>query len=565
MREWKQRIPKLSYSEFNSVTEKLAAINGIKDIDKFLNPSVRDTYDYRLLFNWETSVHLIVKYLESRKKIVIFLDADFDGVADGAVLYRHLSKYSDNIHIVHVQRSVGHGLRIATEIIPEDTDLLIIVDSSTNDVDACKMICEKDIPIIIIDHHDWEGVNNPFATIVNPKMPECKYPNKEASGTLVTWKICKAIDDHYGKNFAEDLKDLAGFSLLSDAMSVLEQENRYFIKYALENVTNTGIKVLIEELKIDLKRFDSTDFSFKVSPCITAITRFDKLEVALRLLLSDDKKECQQLSKELIGANEKRKIIQKNSVELVADQISPDDKCVVVVESSIGKGFNGVVAQQLTDVYGMPAIVMGISKDDENSYSGSFRTFADFDMRGFLKKIKSVNYSLGHAEAGGTGCQKEKLKSFKKNINIGIKDVIFDNSLIYELELSLEDINEDLILEVKDFYKISGKEFPVGNFLIKDVFSINKKQIGSSEDTLRTQLCSTSQTWFMDEEDYHELKPYLTGLKFRTDEEFIEEFPLHKTIDIVGTLNMNYWTVYRPRFNVQKTKQIFIEGYRLSQ
>lgn len=557
MGEWKQKTPQIQYLYNDNLLGKLAKINGVNDIDSFLIPSVNDTHDFSKLKNIEQAVDLIKKHLLSKAKIVIFYDADQDGCESGAVLYRYLKNFTDNLELIHVQRHDGHGLHLVEDKIPHDTNLLIVVDSSTNEIDACQRVSSKGIPILIIDHHEWEGVDNLCATIVNPKMPDCDYPNKEASGTLVTWKVCCALDEYFSTDYATDLIDLAGFSLLADAMCTRESENRYYIKCALDNVRNLGLKILIEELKIDLATFDSTDFLYKVSPCITAVTRLGKLETALDLLLSDDVKECKKFAKELIKANERRKEIQKESVSLVKDQIDENDKIIVVVENSIGKSFNGVVSQELVSLYKRPAIVLG---EVDGQLVGSYRTFGDFDMKGYLKTVKSCIQALGHKGAGGTACSKDELETFKREINEGLMDETFDNSLYYDLELDLAEIDENLIRTVKEFYKVCGKNLEVSKFLIRDAYSINKKILGSG-DTLKVELCAESDTWFIDKVD---LTPKLTMMKFKTTDEYINEFPIGKPIDVIGTLNTNVWIKYKPKYQVVKTNQIFIEDYRLS-
>jgi Single-stranded DNA-specific exonuclease len=560
LKQWKQREPAIPYNEKDTIIEKLAKINGITDLKRFLNPSVEDTHHYSLLNNVEDAVNLIVKHMKLRSKIVIFGDPDYDGAATTGLLARYLWKFTDNVHIIHMQRSDGHSLRLVENFIPDDTNLLIIVDSSTNDIEACQRVSEKGIPILIIDHHEFEGEENPYALIVNPRMPDCIYPNKNMSGALTTLKVLMGVDDMMDTNYHEELIDLAGFSLLADAMSALEPENRYYVNYALDNVTNLGMKVLLDKLGVNPKKLNSTTFLYSISPCVTAITRMDKLELAIQLFISDDILECAEIADQMIKANESRKKMQRDAIELVKPQIDENDKIIVIVEPSIGKGFNGIVAARIAESYQRPVIVLGHKNEEDKQYSGSFRSYGEFPVRSFLKQVKHANYSAGHEGAGGTACWKNKLEEFKKEINQKLKDHVFESYVEYDLEIDSAEVNEQLINQIEKFFKVSGQGIKPALFKIKDLLPIDKKVIGKG-DTLKIPLVAASDTWFINEEDCQYLNNRFEAMKFKTDQEFIEKFPIKKEIEIIGTLSVNEFTNFRGK--TTKTNQIIISEYRV--
>jgi Single-stranded DNA-specific exonuclease len=560
LKQWKQREPAIPYSDNDSTVEKLAKINGITDLKRFLSPSIKDTHHYSLLPNIDDAVNEIHRHLVLGNKIVIYVDVDADGVFSTSIAYRYLKRFSDNIHYFHVQRDDGHGIHVAEHLVPEDTDLLLIVDSSTNDHEACERIKNKGISIVILDHHDFEGTENPHAIIVNPRLPNSKYPNIEASGALVTWKVMSALDDLMDANCSEELMDMAGLSILSDSMSALDPENRYYIKHALENVDNLGLKILLERLKINPKKFNSIDFQFAVSPCITAITRKNEIEIALELFMSDDPIECDQLVTRLVEANEIRKNKQREYVELVKPQINPEDKFIIVVDPTIGKSYNGAVSQTLTDVYKRPAIVLGYKDEKSKQYNGSFRSYGDYPVKDFLNDLQNVLSAAGHMQAGGVRIWKSNLEKLKREINLKLKDHVFESCIEYDLEINSSDINEELIKQVEKFFKVCGKGIKPALFKIKDLLPIDKKVIGKG-DTLKIPLVAASDTWFINEEDFQYLNNRFDAMKFKADQEFIETFPIKKEIEIIGTLSINEFTNYRGK--TTKTNQIIISEYRV--
>ncbi|MNP53404.1 hypothetical protein D3C76_1478780 [compost metagenome] len=99
--------------------------------------------------------------------------------------------------------------------------------------------------------------------------------------------------------------------------------------------------------------------------------------------------------------------------------------------------------------------------------------------------------------------------------------------------------------------------------MIRDLFVIDKELLGEG-DTLKVKLCCSSHTWFVDDDDYNELDTDIIAMKFRVFDEFGNRFPKHVAIDVVGNLNVNVFTKWRPRKEVIRTNQIFIEDYRYS-
>ena len=52
-------------------------------------------------------------------------------------------------------------------------------------------------------------------------------------------------------------------------------------------------------------------------------------------------------------------------------------------------------------------------------------------------------------------------------------------------------------------------------------------------------------------------------MKFKTDEEYYNDVPVFAEIEAIGTLNVNEWKVYKPRFKVVKTNQLYIDEYKI--
>ncbi|MBD8836236.1 hypothetical protein IFU39_00185 [Paenibacillus sp. CFBP 13594] len=475
--------------------------------------------------------------------ITISGDPDMDGVSSLVILYKFLSKFTDKLCYVCNERSEGHMIGKLIQSIPEETKLFIALDSSSNDVESMRHLNLKGIDCLVVDHHTITN-ENPYAVIVNPQQFDCEYPNKNACGGLLTFKLCQVLDDLMKTSYSYELSDLPGFSLMADMMSMMEMENRYYAKLSLKGLKHEGLKQLFKGMNKDIKNLTATDFLYGASPAITAATRVDNIKLAIDFLMCD--KETTSLKKyvkELIKLNEYRKTVQADALERHKGSIRDDDKVVIICDPSIGKGMNGLVGQELSKNFNRPAIVLG-NGDDEDTYAGSFRGLEDFSMLDLLENCKTIEHTGGHPGAGGLSVKKENLQELKDELNNRLSSFAPDDTLYYDLEFSVDEIDERFINHITEFYRYSGNGFKPGTFLIKDLFISDRKPLGKSNNTVKID-CGKIQL-----------------MKFKVDIEYYNKVPVFTDIEAIGSLNMNIWTEYKPKFKVTKTCQLLIEDYR---
>ncbi|EJW13899.1 single-stranded DNA-specific exonuclease (plasmid) [Paenibacillus alvei DSM 29] len=308
MANWTKRN-KIKVKDDLLLIEKLAMVRGIKNLEEWMNPPSSFVNSPYSLLNMDTAVEMILKAIHKQMKICIVADIDTDGVCSTGIMYNYLRELTQNVVYIHAQRSQGHGLETVLDKIEDDVDLVIIVDSSSNSVEACKELHDKGLPIVIIDHHEVDR-ENPYATIVNCQLGD--YPNKHLSGSAMCYKVCQVIDEYLSIELADDFRDLSAIGIVADMMDVRNMENRYLIYNGINNINNLGIKEILKQSKIDFSEgINSTNISFKIAPIIGACSRFDKIELALELVTCDDEVRVKELVKEMISMNEERKANQK--------------------------------------------------------------------------------------------------------------------------------------------------------------------------------------------------------------------------------------------------------------
>lgn len=540
--KWVQTKPRMPYEESDSIIEKLAKIRGIDDIDEFLKPTEKSLHDPYTLKNIEIVRNKILNAIHNHDKISVLFDQDSDGNCSGAIVYNFLIHFTDNVEAFCSDKTKSHGLSSAIEKVPQDTQLLIIVDSSTSDAEACKRIGETGIDIVILDHHP-KSENNSYATIVNPQLDN--YPNKELSGSALCWKVMCVLDDTLGSGYSEELIDLAGIGLISDVMSMREPENRYIVHKALANINNPGLKAIFKSAKKDLKNLSTTDIGFSISPLINSAIRLGRMDIIMELLTTDDFEHAYSLTKKINKLNNARKKMQKKTLEVLSEEINTDDRVIVVVNDEIDPGIRGLIAADLASKYQRPALVL---KQTENGmFEGSGRSYGSFDLKEFLSEINEcVDYAQGHSQAMGVGIYEDKLESFKREVNKRLKDNKKERFVFYDLELDADDVTMSLIEDIMRFNRISGKDMYEAKFKVNNLMIMEKRILGKNADTIKIE-CDV-----------------LDLMKFRTNEEYLNELPgEYETIEAVGSLNINRYFNFGSKEWVV-SNQMFMDDIRVS-
>lgn len=537
--EWKKREQKLKPRKSDSIIETLAKIRGIGDIQSFLNPPKKSLHNPLLLDNIKVVSDRIIEGLLKGQLICVSCDCDTDGIMSTAIMVRYLRQFSDNVYYIYNQRSEGHGVEKQLNHIKDGTDLVIIVDSSTNSVKACRTIKEKGIDVVILDHHQVE-VENPYATIVNPQGDS--YPNKGISGAGVVFKTIQVMDERLGSGTVWDYIDLCGIGMYGDMMPVNVMENRYLIIQALNNIKNPGIRAILDLKKVELEDVNSQTIGFTIAPMINGSARMEKIELAIELVLSNDYKHCLYLAEEIEKLNEQRKTTQKTITEQYLKTIDTKNKVIIAIDKQASKSFNGLVANNLTDEFQRPALVM---RDYKGSLSGSYRTFGDLDMKSFLRKCPVVKEAEGHSFAGGVSILKKNLDEFIEFVNSNLEDSSFDTVVEYDLVLDIPAITEDLIQQVERFDFLTGQGFPSATFRVINVLydSDCRTIIGKNKNTLKLALDD------------------ITMMKFGVKENYASEIKDMALIEVVGQLNLNVWKTRWGKEYI--TNQIFIEDYKI--
>ncbi len=304
-------------------------ITSAEEAEKFMNPHYENhSHNPFLMKDMEKAVERILRAIQHNERIAIFSDYDADGIPGAVVLHDFFKQIGYLNFENYIPDRHGEGFGLNTVAIKQfsnsETKLLITIDCGITDIEEVKQANEFGIDVIITDHHLPNGGGLPTAyAILNPKQPNCAYPEKMLCGSGVVFKLVQAlvfrIHDSAlkvnGQQFTfpvgqeKWLLDMVGLATLSD-MVPLQGENRVFAHFGLKVLRKSRRKGLLELLSIlRMNRQDLTedDVGFSISPRINAASRMGVPMDAFRLFATTDDAEAATLARHLDKINNERK------------------------------------------------------------------------------------------------------------------------------------------------------------------------------------------------------------------------------------------------------------------
>ena len=257
------------------------------DIYHYLHTTREDILDPELLDNIDQGAKMFVRHLAAGDKIFVQVDSDVDGYTSAAAIIN----YANRIAPGHAQQNISYRIHdgkehgIILDTIPEDVKLVIVPDAGSNDYEQHKILHDKGVDVLVIDHHEADKVSAD-ACIINNQLSS-QYSNKTLSGVGVVYKFCQYIDKFLDKNYADDLFDLVAVGMVSDMMDLRSFETRELISLGANQLRNPFIIDFVNAQSYSLKG-EVTPFgiSFYIAPYINATIRVGTLDEKLLLFES---------------------------------------------------------------------------------------------------------------------------------------------------------------------------------------------------------------------------------------------------------------------------------------
>lgn len=400
---------------------------GIDDEEKmrgYLYPSLNGLHDPLLLNDMKKAAVRIIQAIKRNERILIFGDYDVDGITASSLLFLGLRRFGADVSFRLPLREEGYGITPeAIEKYGIGISLIITVDNGSGAHAGMAAAKSKGIDVIVTDHHDITGEYPDCYAFVNPKRHENMYPFVGLCGAGVAFKLLQAI---YGfsnvswEKHAWDYIELVALGTIAD-MVPLQGENRVICYLGLRKMNTDPLpqlKIIYDLLKIS--KVDSSVIAFSIAPIFNAVGRISDPNTATKVFTSNNF--AVDDIKLMIELNNQRRTMQSDQFEKVDNIIVANSlhcQKVIVVSEDLHPGIIGLLASNITEKYGKPAIVIS------NAGVGSCRSVGgtSFSMINTLKNCQSYLKKFGgHQAAAGLSIELNQIQDFADAIQLAVSE-----------------------------------------------------------------------------------------------------------------------------------------------
>ncbi len=509
--------------------------------EEFFSSRPSLAYDPFLLENMQAGVDLLLKAVDDGRRIVIYGDYDVDGITSTSLLMKVISSLTDNVtYYIPSRFHEGYGLHTESiDRIKEDGgELIVTVDCGAVSKEETLYAHSLGIDTLVTDHHNVTETRAD-GLIINPQLPEDKYPFKGLAGVGVAYKLALALSrkTNVPKDIMAEIVELATIGTIADIMPMLD-ENRTIVKCGLRSIhlgcRNKGLRRLIDLSGLNYKTLRASDVSFGIAPRINAAGRLGDAKLGVKLFLAEDDDEIESYCNALIEANKQRRQLQDEAYDRSAttaeEEMKKGDFLVLEVNGA-HEGVLGIVAGKLREDLNRPVII--VSQND-GFYKGTGRSIEKVDLFDMLDKYRDQFISFGgHSAACGFSIDSDKIDKLRAHLNEDIAelykedDTIFDKIYRYDAEVATEEFNLQLAEDVQ-LLEPCGRDNEVPYFMIRGAKPRNWRYLKGGKNYAKFVIEDENRRW-------------IDCLVFHNADEYKDVIEANESVDLIGGIEINCW------------------------
>ena len=442
-----------SLSEALSLPEPLCAllaVRGFGDPERtksFLRPLIAGLHDPTQLTDAVRACARIADAIDRGETVLVHGDYDVDGISGTALLAGWIRKLGGRAetfvpHRLRDGYDLGaSGVRRAAEV---GARVLVTVDCGIRAHDWVVAATGAGVDVIVTDHHRPSATLPPAYAVVNPNRSDCVYPNKGLSGTGVAFKVCQLLGRQAG--LPEDglwpHLDLVALATVADQVP-LEGENRILVRYGLKALGQTvrpGLRALMARAGLRFP-LDGMSVAYGLAPRINAAGRVGETEDALRLLMTADETEAEDLASGLDRLNRERRELDHKTLDQALEQLAttyaPErDRGLVLAGEGWHPGVIGIVASRIVERVFRPVVMVAV---DGPKGRGSARTIPGFHLYDAVSECAGhLQRFGGHQQAAGMDIARDQIEAFREAFQAASARRLDGHSLTPVLDADVE-------------------------------------------------------------------------------------------------------------------------------
>ena len=220
----------------------------------------------------------------------------------------------------------------------------------------------------------------------------------------------------------------------------------------VEVTKNLGLRALINSS--EYKVINSNTISFGIAPRINACGRMGFEKEAVKLFLTEDEKEAQEITEKLNKYNRDRQSIEKSiyeeAIQMIEKENLKDRNSIILGSDGWHHGVIGIVSSKITDMYFKPSILVCFEDDEAK---GSGRSIPGFDLHEALgNMVPYIEKYGGHEMAIGLSLKRENFEKLREKFEEYVTEKDIKNILpIIEIDkiINLKDMNKETVEELE--------------------------------------------------------------------------------------------------------------------
>jgi single-stranded-DNA-specific exonuclease len=414
-------------------------------------------HDPRLLGDMDAACERIRAAIASSQRICVHGDYDADGICATALAVLVLRELGADVSW-HLPSRFEEGYGVSGETLDrlagEGCGLVVTVDCGITAVAEVARAKELGLDVVVTDHHR-PGDELPDCPIVATRPSD--YPFPELCGTGVVYKLGQALLGSGSEELRRHL-DLVAIATISDVVPLVD-ENRYLARAGLKALARTqkqGLRALMRSAGVDPAAVDAGAVGFRLAPRINAAGRLSHPETALRLLLTEDEKEAEELAGRLEELNRERQAVEDRILREAVAQVEawPESRQrrrgYVVAHEDWHEGVIGIVASRLVERFNRPVVLIAGTEGD---WKGSGRSILSFDLHAALGACSEhLSRFGGHRAAAGLSIDPAKLgafaEAFGEAVDAKLPEADLQPRIAVDAVVSGEELTLDLSTEL---------------------------------------------------------------------------------------------------------------------
>ncbi len=461
----------------------------IENFDDFFSWDLKTLPDLENLLDLELAAKRIIEALDNNEEIGIYGDYDVDGTTSCALLYHFFKTLDKEVHLFQPSRFVeGYGIHPSSidDAMKKDITLLVSVDCGISNLETAEYTHDKNIDLIITDHHKdaKEYIPKAYAVINPNRRDEDQDQLKSLAGVGVAFCLALKIKNLLEKRDQKvpsiyPLLEFVSIGTICD-LARLNSVNRKLVRHGLKQLPKTkhpGLRLFLSQDDIKKSVLESEKCSFNIGPHINSRGRLEHPKDALNLLINDNPYECDTFFKNIVYSNTQRKKIQSNVYNEAFMQVKeswnePTPVINIVYGANWHEGVIGIVASKLVETFKVPCIVFTDS-ETKGVIKASARTAGELDLFQTLDSCSDLFLKFGgHKAAAGLSMKKENLPALKKKVTemvSKVPEIIRTKKHNYDIEVSMHELTMELCQSIAKMEPFGqGNPYPI--LRIKDAF-----------------------------------------------------------------------------------------------